>query len=123
MADDNDVEEAFEAIISASGSLLAIVSRSVESALGAVSLPQFRLLVILARTWSMPIARLAGLASATPAAVGDMIHSVENDGWISVAGRDTDSGPSVGVTVHGRQLVKHVTTRRRADIVAVLERI
>jgi hypothetical protein len=52
-----------------------------------------------------------------------MIHSMENDGLISVAGADTASDSAVGVTVHGRQLVKHVTTRRRAEIVAVLERM
>jgi hypothetical protein len=62
MTQNDDVEEVLESI--ASASLLAIVSRSLESALGAVSLPQFRLLVILARSRWTPIAHLAPLTGA-----------------------------------------------------------
>jgi DNA-binding MarR family transcriptional regulator len=123
MADDNDVEEALETIISAAGSLLAIVARSVESALGAVTLPQYRLLVILTRAQLTPVARLVELTGASAVSVDGMIRSMEKDGWISTAGTGTDSDPVVEVTVHGHQVVKHVTNRRRADIAAVLERM
>ena len=113
--------EATDATLRASRALLGVVARSVADALDVVTLPQFRVLVVLAGAGPLRMGVLAARVGAVPSTFSRTIDRMADNGWVE----RKDSPESrrevlIDLTPHGRQLVAHVTERRRRQVAAIL---
>ncbi len=112
-----------ETTIAASRALLGVVARSLAEALEMVTLPQFRVMVILS-TGPLRMSTLAARAHFVPSTFSRSVDRMEASGWVERTGNPGSKREvMVGLTPHGRQLVAHVTDQRRREIVAVLDRL
>ena len=116
--------EAAEATVLASRALLGVVARSVSSALELVSLPQFRIMVVLASEGPLRVTTLAQRMGAVQSTFSRSLDRMVAGGWL-VRAENPDSRREILVRLsdQGRHLVEEVTDRRRAEIRAVLERL
>ena len=116
-------DPSIEATLVASRALLGVVARSVATALEQVSLPQFRVLVVLS-SCAGPL-RAGALAERTgvhPSTFSRTADRLEAGGWV----RRTPNPESrrevlVELTDQARRLVDQVTRDRRAEIARILE--
>lgn len=121
MDDNGFPREATEAALRASRALLGVVARSVADALDEVTLPQFRVLVVLAGSGGMRMGALAARVGAIPSTFSRTIDRMVDGGWV----KRRDSPESrrevlVDLTPKGRRLVDRVTDKRRRQIASVL---
>lgn len=113
--------EATEATLRASRALLGIVARSVGDALEHVTLPQFRVLVVLAGSGTMRMGALAARVGAVPSTFSRTIDRMVEGGWVER--RESPESRReilVDLSTQGRRLVDQVTDRRRRQVAAVL---
>lgn len=116
--------DAGEATLATSRALLGVVARSVAEALELVTLPQFRVLVVLASSGPLRISSLAARLGAVPSTFSRTIDRMEQGGWVTRAhSSDRRREVLVDLTPHGRQLVTHVTDRRRREIHEILAQL
>ena len=113
--------EATEATLRASRALLGIVARSVADALESVTLPQFRVLVVLAGSGGMRMGALAARVGAVPSTFSRTIDRMVDGGWVERR-ESPESRREILVELsdQGRRLVELVTDRRRRQVAAVL---
>lgn len=113
-----------DATLTASRALLGIVARSVAPALEVVSLPQFRVLVLLSAEGPTRVGHLAERVGANVSTFSRSIDRMVAGGWV-VRSENPDSRREVllELTDDGRWLVESVTVRRRREIQTVLERM
>lgn len=113
--------EATEGTLRASRALLGIVARSVADALEQVTLPQFRVLVVLAGSGAMRMGALAARVGAVPSTFSRTIDRMVDGGWV-LRQESPQSRREILVDLAdaGRQLVDQVTERRRRQVAAVL---
>lgn len=115
---------AADATLLASRALLGVVARSVSSALEVVTLPQFRVLVILSGSGPMRMGTLAEHVHANQSTFSRSMDRIVAGGW---AQRSTspDSRREVLITLTdtGRALVDEVTEHRHREISTILERL
>lgn len=116
-------DDEVEATLAATRALVGVVVRSLAGALEQVTLPQFRILVVLHTAGSMRSGALAeqiGVHQSTFTRTADRLVA---GGWIR---RETSPESRREVLVHltpaGRGLVEQVMQRRRAEIAEVLRR-
>jgi DNA-binding MarR family transcriptional regulator len=116
--------DATEETLTASRALLGIVARSVAPALEAVSLPQFRVLVLLSSEGPTRVGQLAVQVGANPSTFSRSIDRMVAGGWVTRS-ENPDSRREVllELTDDGRWLVESVTTRRRREIEGILARM
>ncbi|GIT79719.1 transcriptional regulator [Leifsonia sp. LS1] len=121
MQDHGFPHEATEATLQASRALLGIVARSVADALEQVTLPQFRVLVVLAGSGAMRMGALAARVGAVPSTFSRTIDRMVDGGWV-VRQESPQSRREILVDLSddGRRLVDQVTERRRRQVAAVL---
>lgn len=110
-----------DAVVLASRALLAVIARTVAPALEQVSLPQFRVLVVLVGAGPHRVGALADRLGAVTSTFSRAIDRMEAGGWV-VRQPNPDSGREVLVaaTAAGRELVERVTASRRAELVRIL---
>lgn len=110
-----------EAVVLASRALLAVVARTIGPALEEVSLPQFRVLVVLVGAGPHRVGALAERLGAVTSTFSRAIDRMEAGGWVTRQ-PNPDSGREVlvAVTPAGRELVNRVTGSRRAELVRIL---
>jgi DNA-binding MarR family transcriptional regulator len=115
---------ASEEMLTASRALLGLVARSVAPALEVVSLPQFRVLVLLSSEGPTRVGHLAVQVGANPSTFSRSIDRMVAGGWVARS-ENPDSRREVllELTDDGRWLVESVTTRRRREIETVLGRM
>lgn len=103
---------------------MGVVARSVADVLQTVSMPQFRVLVVLASVGPLRIGALAERMNANPSTFSRTIDRMVAHGWVDRAG-SVDSRREVLVTItdSGRELVDQVTRRRRREIADILGRL
>ncbi|GII99005.1 MarR family transcriptional regulator [Sediminihabitans luteus] len=117
----DDVESTADATLHASRALVAVIARSLASALEDVSLPQFRVLVLLSNNGPLRqgvVAEQLGVhASTFSRNAGRLVAG----GWVRRL-EDPDNGQAkrLELTDAGRALVDQVTEQRRAEIAAVV---
>ncbi|HEX3678526.1 MAG TPA: MarR family transcriptional regulator [Galbitalea sp.] len=115
---------AADATLLASRALLGVVARSVSSALEVVTLPQFRVLVVLSSSGPMRMGALAEHVHANQSTFSRSMDRIVAGGW---AQRSTspDSRREVLITLTdtGRALVDEVTEHRHREISTILERL
>ncbi|MEU9025543.1 MarR family transcriptional regulator [Actinomadura sp. NPDC048394] len=117
-------DEVTSALLTASRLLVAISARSLAAVEDAVTLPQFRLLVVLSTQGPAKLVTLAGLLGVNPSTALRMVDRLAAAGLV-----DRQASPASGrevriqLTAAGRGIVDDVTARRRADIAGVVARM
>ncbi|MGW8378339.1 MarR family transcriptional regulator [Streptomyces sp. ODS28] len=122
--DAEDVDAVTGAVLTASRLLVAVSARSLAAVQDRVTLPQFRLLVVLSQREHAKLTELAGLLGVNPSTAMRMMSRLTAAGL-------TDQQVNPGnrrerllrLTDAGRRIVEEVTARRRAEIAAVVERM
>jgi DNA-binding MarR family transcriptional regulator len=110
-----------EATLTASRALLGVVARSLVDALHEVSMPQFRILVVLTSAGPMRIGTLAYRMNALPSTFTRAINRMVDGGWVErAASPDSRREVLIRVTPKGRAVVDEVTERRRAELSRIL---
>jgi DNA-binding MarR family transcriptional regulator len=110
-----------EATLTASRALLGVVARSLVDALHEVSMPQFRILVVLTSAGPMRIGTLADRMNALPSTFTRAINRMVDGGWVErAASPDSRREVLIRVTPKGRAVVDEVTERRRAELSRIL---
>ena len=115
---------AADATLLVSRALLGVVARSVSSALEFVTLPQFRVLVVLSTTGSMRMGALAERVHANQSTFSRSMDKIVMGGWAKRStSPDSRREILISLTPAGRALVDEVTERRHAEISTILERL
>lgn len=116
--DDNEV---IEAIIHASRAMVAIAIRSLTECGDAVTLPQYRTLVVLSDGGARRLADLADALGVSPSTATRMCDRLVRKGLITRTRDDLDRREvNLEVTTAGRTTVMDVINRRRSEVCALL---
>lgn len=123
--DPSAVEKATDAVLTSSRALLGVVARSLAPALEEVTLPQFRVLVILSSSpgpvRSGALAAAVGVHASTFSRNADRLVA---GGWIRrVENPASRRETLIELTPQGAKLVALVTRRRRAEIRRLVGRL
>jgi DNA-binding MarR family transcriptional regulator len=116
------LDEVVDAVLASSRALVAVSARSIAGVKG-VTLPQYRMLVVL-NTRSSNLSQLARALDVAPSTAMRMIDRLEVAGLVDRAvptgnRRETH----LQLTTAGKRAVRTVTSRRRRDLRAVIERV
>lgn len=120
----DDVDAVTRAVLTASRLLVAVSARSLAEVEDRVTLPQFRMLVVLATRGATNLVSLAELLQVAPSTAMRMV-----DRLIAAGLADRRTNPRnrretlLRLTDEGRRTVEHVTARRRAEIAAIVARL
>ncbi len=121
---DEDVDAVTSAVLTASRLLVAVSARSLAAAEERVTLPQFRMLVVLASQGESKLVTLAEALAVNPSTALRMVERLAVAGLVSrrvspASRREVE----LRLTRAGRQLVDDVTARRRQEIAAIVLRM
>ncbi|MFJ8073764.1 MarR family winged helix-turn-helix transcriptional regulator [Streptomyces sp. NPDC096176] len=120
----DDVDAVTRAVLTASRLLVAISARSLAAVEDRVTLPQFRLLVVLSTHGSAKLVVLAERLGVKPSTAMRMV-----DRLIAADLADRQINPDnrretvLQLTPEGRRLVEDVTARRRQEIASIVARL
>jgi DNA-binding MarR family transcriptional regulator len=120
----DDIEAVTSAVLTASRLLVAVSARSLAAVEDSVTLPQFRMLVILDGHGPVKLASLAELLAVNPSTALRMVERLLTAGLV-----DRQVNPeirreiSLQLTESGRRVVADVTSRRREEIARVVTRL
>ena len=120
----DDVDEVTRAVLTASRLLVAISARSLAAVEERVTLPQFRMLVVLSVRGAAKLVVLADQLQVAPSTAMRMV-----DRLIAAGLADRQTNPDnrretlLRLTDEGRRAVEEVTARRRAELATVVERL
>jgi DNA-binding MarR family transcriptional regulator len=123
--DHDDVDELTTAMLTASRLLVAVSARSLATvAEDTLTLPQFRLLVVLSSQGPAKLVTLADLLNVNPSTAMRMVDRLIAAGLV-VRQASPHSGREVQIelTATGRGVVDDVTDRRRAEIATIVTRM
>ena len=122
MAGPDPLDATVDAVLDSSRALVAVSARSIAGAKG-VTLPQYRMLVVLdGRTSSLT--ELAAHLDVAPSTAVRMVDRLEAAGLVDRTVNPADRRETrLSLTTAGRRTVRTVTARRRRDLRSVLERI
>ncbi|WP_328769814.1 MarR family winged helix-turn-helix transcriptional regulator [Streptomyces sp. NBC_00286] len=119
-----DVDAVTRAVLTASRLLVAVSARSLAEVEERVTLPQFRMLVVLSTRGATKLVTLADLLQVAPSTAMRMVDRLIATG---LADRHLNPGNRretlLQLTAEGRRTVGDVTARRRAEIAAIVERL
>ncbi len=119
--DVDDVEAVTTAMLTASRLLVAISARSLAAVEDTVTLPQFRLLVVLSTQGPAKLVTLARLLGVNPSTALRMVDRLTAAGLVHrQASPHSGREISLTLTTAGHTLVNDVTTRRRHELAAVI---
>jgi DNA-binding MarR family transcriptional regulator len=119
-----DVDTVTNAAIAASRLLVAISARSLAAVEGTVTLPQFRLMVVLATRGPMKLVAVAAALAVNPSTALRMVERLAAAGMVERSVNPEMRRESVvRLTPRGRRVVDEVTERRRAEIAAIVARM
>lgn len=123
-ADRADVDAVTHAVLTASRLLVAVAARSLAAVEDRVTLPQFRLLVVLSTFGDAKLVELADRLGVNPSTAMRMVDRLIAAG---LAERRVNPGNRretvLTVTPDGSRLVADVTAGRRREIAAIVERL
>jgi DNA-binding MarR family transcriptional regulator len=120
-----ELDSSAAAVLTASRALLAVVARSIAPELDRVTVPQFRVLVILSTAGSAVRSRdLAEALGVHPSTFSRNADRLVAGGWVKRAENPENRRETlVSLTAAGRRLVDRVTARRRYEIREILARL
>jgi DNA-binding MarR family transcriptional regulator len=119
-----DTDAVTDAVVTASRLLVALSARSIASADESITLPQFRLLVLLGSRGSMNLSSLTEDLGILPSTGTRMIDRLVTAGLV-----DRQVNPAsrreivVGLTRDGTAIVAKATQRRRREIARIVARM
>ncbi|MET7457626.1 MarR family transcriptional regulator [Streptomyces sp. NPDC005574] len=120
----DDVDAVTRAVLTASRLLVAVSARSLAAVEERVTLPQFRMLVVLSTRGATKLVSLAELLQVAPSTAMRMV-----DRLIAAGLADRQTNPVnrretlLRLTEEGRRTVEDVTARRRGEIAAIVARL
>lgn len=121
---DDDVHAVTTAVLTASRLLVAVSARSLAAVQEHVTLPQFRMLVVLAGAGEMKLVTLAERLAVNPSTALRMVERLTAAGLV-----DRQVNPAnrrenrLRLTTAGQRIVDDVTARRRDEIAAIVARM
>jgi DNA-binding MarR family transcriptional regulator len=123
-ADASDVDAVTDAVLTASRLLVGVSVRSIAAAGDSVTLPQFRLLVVLQTRGPLKHADLAEHLGVTPSTASRMVDRLVSVGMVvrhhsPVSRREI----VLDLTREGARIVRQVTNRRRKEIAKIVARM
>lgn len=117
----NDHFNAENAVLTASRALLGMVARSLAPTLEAVTLPQFRVLVLLSSNGPMRTGALAERMNANPSTFTRFMDKLVTADWVTrTLNPESRREILVELTPEGHQLVDSVSRNRMAEIHTVI---
>ncbi|MEW1750666.1 MarR family winged helix-turn-helix transcriptional regulator [Streptomyces angustmyceticus] len=120
----DDVDAVTRAVLTASRLLVAVSARSLGEVEERVTLPQFRMLVVLSTRGATKLVVLAELLQVAPSTAMRMVDRLIAAGLANrQANPDNRRETLLQLTDEGRRTVEDVTARRRAEISAIVERL
>ncbi|MEU1894373.1 MarR family winged helix-turn-helix transcriptional regulator [Streptomyces pristinaespiralis] len=120
----DDVDAVTRAVLTASRLLVALSARSLAAVEDRVTLPQFRLLVVLSLEGPAKLVVLADRLGVNPSTAMRMV-----DRLIAAGLADRQVNPDnrretvLRLTTEGRRIVEDVTAQRRKEIATIVERL
>jgi DNA-binding MarR family transcriptional regulator len=120
----HDVDAVTDAVLTASRLLIAVSARSIASVDEGITIPQFRLLVVLDGRGPLKLTTLAEHLAVNPSTATRMVDRLVAAGLIS-----REANPAsrrelmVGLTRTGAEVVHKVTARRRREIARIVSRM
>ncbi|MFF4486731.1 MarR family winged helix-turn-helix transcriptional regulator [Streptomyces sp. NPDC001544] len=120
----DDVDAVTWAVLTASRLLVAVAARSLGEVEERVTLPQFRMLVVLSTRGATKLVALADLLQVAPSTAMRMV-----DRLIAAGLADRQTNPDnrretlLRLTEEGRRTVEDVTSRRRSEIAGIVARL
>ncbi|HEX6469164.1 MAG TPA: MarR family transcriptional regulator [Streptosporangiaceae bacterium] len=122
--DADDVDAVTAAVLTASRLLVAISARSIAAVEERVTLPQFRMLVVLANAGEMKLITLAERLAVNPSTAMRMIDRLTTAGLTHRRVNPANRRETLlRLTDAGRQIVDDVTARRRREIATIVARM
>ena len=123
-AAEHSVDAITDALLTASRLLVAISARSIAGVDETITIPQFRTLVVLSTTGRVNLATLAGLLRVQPSTTGKAVERLVSVGLVDRKPHPTSRRELlVELTARGHSVVQEVTSRRRAEIAGIVERM
>ncbi|MET9565874.1 MarR family winged helix-turn-helix transcriptional regulator [Streptomyces tauricus] len=120
----DDVNAVTRAVLTASRLLVAISARSLAAVEERVTLPQFRMLVVLSTRGATKLVALADLLQVAPSTAMRMVDRLIAAGLAHrQVNPDNRRETLLQLTDEGRRTVEDVTGRRHTEIAAVVERL
>ncbi|MEW2494742.1 MarR family transcriptional regulator [Streptomyces nodosus] len=120
----NDVDAVTRSMLTASRLLVGVAARSLAAVEDRVTLPQFRMLVVLSTRGATKLVTLADLLQVAPSTAMRMVDRLIGAG---LADRQTNPADRretlLRLTEEGLRTVEEVTARRRAEIAVIVERL
>ncbi|MEV6603790.1 MarR family transcriptional regulator [Kutzneria sp. NPDC051319] len=124
LAESTDVDAVTDAVLTASRLLVAVSARSIAAVDEAITLAQFRLLVILNSVGATKHAALAEQLGVNPSTASRMVDRLVAAGMVV---RETNPASRreivIDLTAEGRRVVRQVTARRRKEIARIVARM
>ena len=122
--DDGALGLATGTTLTATRALLGVVARSVSDTLNEVTLPQFRVMVILSNQGRMRAGALAEHLGTAPSTLTRSLDRMVTAGLLTrQENPENRREVLVDLTEHGHRLVDAVTERRRQEIRRILRRM
>ncbi|WP_030900582.1 MarR family winged helix-turn-helix transcriptional regulator [Streptomyces sp. NRRL F-5126] len=118
---DGEADEVVSAVLTASRLLVAVSARSLASVEETLTLPQFRMLVVLSTRGPMNISRLGTHLDVIPSTAMRMVERLTGAGML-----ERELNPRnrreilIRLTTEGRRVVDTATDRRRAEIARIV---
>jgi DNA-binding MarR family transcriptional regulator len=116
-----DVEPLVDAVLHASRALVAVAARSLAAVADEVTLPQYRLLVVLAARGPQGLAPLAAALGVSPSTATRMCGRLVRKGLVQRRTPSRDRRKvRLALTEAGRAVVSQVTELRRVEIARIV---
>ncbi|MEP6843308.1 MAG: MarR family transcriptional regulator [Pseudolysinimonas sp.] len=113
-----------DATLVASRAMLGVIARSVAGALDDVTLPQFRVLVLLSSSGPLRTGVLAERLGVNPSTFSRSLDRMVSGGWVDrLPNPDSRREVIIDLTDKGRELVVTVSDRRRREYRRILSRL
>ncbi|AXE23745.1 MarR family transcriptional regulator [Streptomyces globosus] len=120
----DDIEAVTRAVLTASRLLVAVSARSLATVEETITLPQFRMLVVLSTRGPSKLVVLAEHLGVQPSTAMRMVDRLIAAGLVSRRTNPANRRETVqSLTEEGQRVVRHVTARRRAEITGILRRL
>lgn len=119
-----DADAVTDAVLTASRLLVAVSSSAISAVQHTVTLPQFRLLVVLHGRGPLKHAALADHLGVNPSTASRMVDRLVGVGMVERRTSPNSRREIVlQLTTNGSQVVRRVTQRRRREIAKIIERM
>lgn len=118
------VDQVTDAVLGASRALVAVAARSLTSVDHEVTLPQYRVLVVLCARGPLSMGELARELRAAPSTATRLCGRLVTHRLVTRRHPpESRREVQVRITALGERLIREVTDRRREEIEAILDRI